>query len=168
MKIHLAKERFKFSASHFTIFGPNEAEALHGHNYYLSINIELKNSKLENGISIDFNVIKPILIDLCHDLDEKILLAKNSEFLKIAEMTHENRYTQIECFVNSKFYSFPKEYVKLLSLENITCETLAQHMLNQFAQKIKSDSLENYKKMKTIEICVEETRGQAASASIEI
>ena len=31
--IRLAKEDFKFSVAHFTIFGPGHAEPLHGHNY---------------------------------------------------------------------------------------------------------------------------------------
>ena len=35
--LRLAKEDFKFSAAHFTLFGPDEAELLHGHNYQVEV-----------------------------------------------------------------------------------------------------------------------------------
>ena len=38
--IRLAKEDFKFSVAHFTIFGAKSAEPLHGHNYRLALEVE--------------------------------------------------------------------------------------------------------------------------------
>jgi 6-pyruvoyl-tetrahydropterin synthase len=38
--IELAKEDFKFSAAHFTLFGPDAAERLHGHNYRVTVAVE--------------------------------------------------------------------------------------------------------------------------------
>ena len=35
----LAKEDFKFSVAHFTLFGPERAETLHGHNYRVAIEL---------------------------------------------------------------------------------------------------------------------------------
>ncbi len=164
MKIRLNKDSFKFSASHFTIFSADNSEALHGHNYYVSLEIKLKHDAVTNGLGIDFNVIKPLIKSICDQLDEKVILAQNSPFIKLAESTHQNKFTQIDCYVNQKYYSFPKDYVELLKLENITCETLANYVLQNFILALKSKNKDEFQKIAYAELAVEETRGQSAIA----
>ena len=47
------KDELTFSAGHFTIFSATEREALHGHNYYVSVSFEVEIE--HNGLSFDFN-----------------------------------------------------------------------------------------------------------------
>ena len=83
--VRINKDRFKFSATHFTIFSETQAEALHGHNYQVCVDILFKSLDPETGISAEFSELKEILQTLCDQLDEKILLPANSPFVKIGE-----------------------------------------------------------------------------------
>ena len=78
--LHLAKERFKFSCTHFTIFDATTAERMHGHNYRVFVDVEFEADVIENGLLVDFNIIKPHISELCDALDERILVPQNSKF----------------------------------------------------------------------------------------
>ena len=45
--IELHKEAMKFSAGHFTIFGPDRREPLHGHNFTVKAEITAEIQKVE-------------------------------------------------------------------------------------------------------------------------
>ena len=154
----LKKETFKFSCTHFTIFGENEAERMHGHNYHVQFDLHFADISKTDGLAVDFNTIKPIIKDLCDHLDEHILLPANSPFCEIS-----TQGDQIELRFNNKFYSLPLEDVKILPVLNISSEELARYMAEQFLKLCpKSISLQK------IETTIEETRGQGVTYSLEI
>ena len=63
-RIVLAKEDFKFSAAHFTLFGDGRAETLHGHNY--RIRLELGGRELNGlGLLADLECCKRSVRALC-------------------------------------------------------------------------------------------------------
>jgi hypothetical protein len=66
--IHLHKENFKFSCAHFLIFPDGSKERLHGHNYY--VDAEIEGLLTDKGIVIDFIQVKPVIRELCDELDE--------------------------------------------------------------------------------------------------
>src|SRR5262245_27016756 len=83
-RIVLAKEDFKFSVAHFTLFGPARAELLHGHNYRVSV--ELAGSELdERGLLVDIEVPKRAVRALCARLDSRTLLPASGAGLALAE-----------------------------------------------------------------------------------
>lgn len=150
--IKLNKDRFKFSSSHFTIFNSQKAEALHGHNYYVTLEVS-KSEALENGMLIDVVTLKKELSKILEPLDEKILLPKNSKFLKL-EPTGSN----LEVSFSNKKYSFPTEDVEVLNLENITMEELS---------KLISDQLKKTLAGFVYTVEVQETTGQSASYTVK-
>ena len=151
--VHLAKETFKFSCSHFTIFSALSAERLHGHNYQMKLDLEVDTLDPKLGFAFDFNVVKPMIRAFCDSLDERILLPGRSPFLKIAE-----RGAQVEVNFADKKYSFPKEDTLNLPLVNITSEELAR-----YAGESLSANLKNVPGWEILLVSVEETHGQSVT-----
>jgi 6-pyruvoyltetrahydropterin/6-carboxytetrahydropterin synthase len=162
-RIRLAKENFKFSCSHFTIFGPNTAESLHGHNYYISAELALTGVKDDLGMAFDFNDVKPLLRSLADHLDEKVLLPAKSKYLKTS-----NEGKQVVVTFDQKTYSFPESDVLVLPLVNITSEELARHFAESFVAKIKSSNNVDLKKIRSVSIGIEETRGQTVFYDLDL
>lgn len=157
--INLAKENFKFSGTHFTIFSKTEAERMHGHNYQVSVRIHINNQldpKL--GFAFDFNTVKPILKSICDELDEYILIPKLSPYLKI-----DTKAEQIIVQFGEKTYSLPQTDVRLLPIVNVTVEELARYICERFAKNWKNQPA-NCK----LYLTVQETRGQSVTYHQEL
>ncbi len=151
-QLHLAKENFKFSCSHFTILSADTAERLHGHNYHVEVLVEVKKLSPDLGFAFDFNELKPEIKALCDQLDERILIPEKSPYLKI-----EKAKKNIEVTFQKKFYSFPVEDVHMLPVVNITSEELAYYFYQRLS-KLKNLT----KKILSLKVIIEETKGQRA------
>lgn len=117
------KDELEFSAGHFTIFSATEREALHGHNYYVSVSFEFAVG--HNGLSFDYRHYKRMMRTLCSQLDRHFLLPANSPYLKLEE---DGDYW-IATF-NHKKIPFLKEDVIILPITNITIEDLSSWFLD--------------------------------------
>lgn len=146
-KIKIAKDRIKFSAAHFTIFSETEAERLHGHNYYVTIQVGTKNCD-DLGFAINMKPLKDLAFTLSQELDEFVLLPEANPHLKI-----KRDKTQVSCEWNQKIYSFPQEDVKILPLTNITCENLAFWFWNKMKPQLPQA-------VNWLSVSVKETYGQ--------
>lgn len=151
--IHLAKETFKFSCSHFTILAEDRAERLHGHNYQLKVDISVDSVDSQLGMAFDFNAIKPLIRSFCDRLDERILLPLQSPFLHLRQGAQ-----QVDVSFGKKHYSFPTEDTLCLPLTNITSEELAR-----FACEALIDDMKSLPNWSALQVHVEETRGQSVS-----
>jgi len=146
--LKICKDRHKFSSSHFTIFSEDSAEALHGHNYYVSLEVE-GDSLNEQELLIDVVSIKKALSNVLESWDEKILLPKNSPHLILTESG-----ASINAKYSKREYSFPSAEVEILDVKNVTMESLA---------KLISDKLLNALKPMSYKVSVRESQGQEAS-----
>lgn len=160
-RIRLEKENFKFSCSHFTIFGPNRAEALHGHNYYVSAEFKVRELDPALGLAFDFNLLKPILRGLADRMDELVLIPTRSPYLKV------ETGDQIKVVCGDKTYVFPKDDVRLLDIVNITSEELARHFANELLQILKTTPHAELKRILSMSIGIQETRGQTVFYDVE-
>jgi 6-pyruvoyltetrahydropterin/6-carboxytetrahydropterin synthase len=150
-KIQLNKERFKFSASHFTIFSKDHAESLHGHNYHVTCMIVVDEVNKDLAMSFPFSEVKSKIDLVCAELDEKVLLPESSPFLALSK--NEKNF---EVRFKDKFYSFPIEDCKKLPVTNITSEALAKYLCEKLIPFISFP-------YQTIEIAVQESTGQTVS-----
>ena len=151
--VHLAKEPFKFSCSHFTILSAEKAERLHGHNYQVRVDISVDKVDEKLGFAFDFNAVKPIIRHFCDELDERILLPTRSPYLKLKTIGEQ---TEVD-FLN-KHYVFPTEDTLCLPLTNITSEELARYACGKLIEEMKS-----IPHWTALQVHVEETRGQSVS-----
>lgn len=149
-KMTLSKESFKFSCSHFTIFGPGEAERMHGHNYFLSVELVIQDVNPQLGMAFDFNQLKPRIKDVCDRLDEQILIPEESPFLQIQSSSGE-----VTIHFAKKRYVLPAEDVLLLPLVNISTEELARYVCIEISQAAQS-----IKEVQDLTVTIEETPGQ--------
>lgn len=154
-KVKVAKDRIKFSAAHFTVFGPDSAERLHGHNYYLSLEVEAYHLN-PLGFATDIRQLKNMAYTLSQKLDEYILLPQDNPYIQIRK---ENSH--ITCQWNSKTYVFPQEDVQFLEVNNITCENLAFWFWTQMQPQMG-------KNIKRLAVTVKETLGQESTFESEV
>ncbi len=153
--IHLAKEPFKFSCSHFTILAPDRAERLHGHNYQLRVDLTVSDLDPKLGFAFDFNAAKPLIRTFCDELDERILIPTRSPFLKVQE-TGES----LDVRFGNRRYVFPLTDALQLPLTNITSEELARYAWEKLAA-----GLSVLPSWTSLQVHIEETRGQSVSYS---
>jgi 6-pyruvoyltetrahydropterin/6-carboxytetrahydropterin synthase len=122
--LHIDKENHKFSAAHYTIFGPGERERLHGHNYSVSTRILAPMG--DNGFSADYNVYKERIKQLCDELDEYMLLAADSPHQSIAE---QGDYYRVQ-FAGEEML-FLRSDTLVLPIRNATVEEFAHYLLGR-------------------------------------
>jgi 6-pyruvoyltetrahydropterin/6-carboxytetrahydropterin synthase len=136
----------KFSASHF-LKEPFECSKLHGHNYYVSVEIEAPLD--ENHFVVDFIELKEKIKTMAKPLDHRVLIPELSSDLKISKTSE-----SIEVVTKkNKRYVFPKTDVVLLSLPATTSELLAKF----FHDKLKEIYMD-----KRITVKLEETKDTVA------
>jgi 6-pyruvoyltetrahydropterin/6-carboxytetrahydropterin synthase len=147
-RIVLAKEDFKFSVAHFTLFGAARAELLHGHNYRVSL--ELAGSELdEQGLLVDIEVPKQAVRALCARLDSRTLLPAESAGLALSEQDG-----SVEVRFGERRYRFPAADVLALPLANTSMELLARMFWSEIAGRLHGTRVES------LAVAVEETAGQ--------
>jgi 6-pyruvoyltetrahydropterin/6-carboxytetrahydropterin synthase len=148
-RLLLAKEDFKFSVAHFTLFDGTRAELLHGHNYRVSL--ELAGRELDEwGLLADIDVVKQAVRAICRRLDSRTLLPEHSPALS---------WRQSEGAVEVRFgprtYRLPAEDVLRLPLANTSIELLARMFWDELADGLRGTRVE------TLAVSVEETAGQS-------
>ncbi|HVT57611.1 MAG TPA: 6-carboxytetrahydropterin synthase [Thermoanaerobaculia bacterium] len=147
-RIALAKEDFKFSAAHFTLFEGGRAELLHGHNY--RVEVELSGGDLDgSGLLLDLESFKRFLRALCHRLDNRTLLPADCPRLR---WTRQGDAVEVELAERS--YRFPAAEVLLLPLANTSMELLARMIWHDIAPHLADSPVE------TLAVAVEESAGQ--------
>lgn len=158
-KVRFFKDRQKFSAAHFTIFNDGEVERLHGHNY--SVDVTISSSSLDMGLMAPFHDLKAVIGQFCNLWDEYVLLPTKCPWVDILE-----RNDQVELYLKTpkvcKFYSFPKEDVVLLDVDNISCENLTQVFGDNLCQALAALNLP----IDAATITIGESSGQTVSMDV--
>ncbi|HVV67711.1 MAG TPA: 6-carboxytetrahydropterin synthase [Patescibacteria group bacterium] len=152
--VKLKSPKMKFSAGHFTIFSNESRENLHGHNFTVQCSIETLIE--ENGMALDYNIYKHIIIDICNQLDEIILLPEKSPHMRLEESD-----TYYFCHFFDERMVFLKRDVKFLPVANITIEELAFWMLSVLLSNIKNEYIRN---INAIKIKISSSPSQSAIA----
>lgn len=156
--VKVYKQYFNFAASHFLIFKDGTREPLHGHNYRVMLKGD--GQKLEGDMVFDFLDIKPIVREVCDSLDHKLLLPGENTDLKI-----DTKEKQFELTTpDGSFFSFPKEDILILPIQNTSAERLAIYIANEIKELVFKRFNFAFTKL---EIEVEETPGQSAVFTLE-
>ena len=155
--LRFAKSDFKFSAAHFTIFGTRDAEALHGHNY--RVRVEVAGEELdERGLLAASDAVKRRVRELCAELDDRVLLPGRSPDLEISEEAG-----SVAVRFGDRSYRFPAAEVVLLPLVNVTMELVARMLWRKLADDL--GSRESSAALAELAVEVEETEGQSCRYS---
>lgn len=149
----LSKEAMKFSAAHFTLFGPGRRERLHGHDYFLSARLRARVG--DDGLCFDYGLLKRELMTLCGDLDEYVLLPGESPLLRI-----ERDGGLVDAVFGDERIPFLASDVRVLPIANITLEELARWFLGRLLESC-SDHFDEWG-LQWLELAVEAGPGQRA------
>ncbi|HWP23126.1 MAG TPA: 6-carboxytetrahydropterin synthase [Candidatus Binatia bacterium] len=149
--IEVAKDYFNFASAHFLIFANGEREALHGHNYQVSVRIEGELDRA--GVVLDFIGFKPLVKQVCDALDHRTLIQSASPALRVRE-----RAGEIEVRYKRQKLILPRQDVILLPLANTSTELLAEYMAGQIRRRVKRQFAGA--RIRFLEVGVEEARGQ--------
>ena len=148
-RIRLAKEDFKFSVAHFTVFGRERAERLHGHNYRMYV--EVSGGGIDElGLLVDIEDLKRRIRSLCRDLDSLTLLPSECSLVDLGETADE-----VEVAFAERRYRLPRADVRILPLCNTTLEELARFAWESLAPHL------DRARASELSVEIEETDGQS-------
>jgi len=149
--IAIEKDYLKFSAAHFLIFPDGSAERLHGHNY--KVYVDLHTDLDAHGLVVNFKEIKPLIRELCDELDEHVLLPGQHPVLRATRVGphYDVRYLERQ-------YLIPADEVIVLPIGNSSAEYLAAW----FGRAVRDRMRQQWPSLRVRELSVgvEETPGQ--------
>jgi 6-pyruvoyltetrahydropterin/6-carboxytetrahydropterin synthase len=155
-RITIAREQYKFSCAHMTVFADGSKERLHGHNYTIAVALDVERVDLQS--MIPFAPIKAALAELCAAWKEHVLLATKNPFFELIRDEAEIEFT-----LCGDRYVMPRQDALLLPIDNISVEALAAHIASLLAERLGAPA-----HARALEITVEESPGQGASARLEL
>ena len=116
----LNSSSIKFSACHF-LKQPSQCSRLHGHNYYVSV--EIRHELDENYFVVDFLELKKKLATIVEPMNHYILIPSESKDIQVQKDKE-----SVEIITSSKRYVFPRDDVFFLPLPATTSELLAKYI----------------------------------------
>ncbi|MFW9821804.1 MAG: 6-pyruvoyl tetrahydropterin synthase family protein [Candidatus Thorarchaeota archaeon] len=119
-RVVLDSPSIKFSACHF-LKEPRQCSRLHGHNYYVSV--EISHHLDDNYFVVDFLELKEKLVSIVEPMNHYILIPSESKDLQIREEKE-----SVEIITFNKRYVFPRSDVLFLPLQATTSELLAKYI----------------------------------------
>lgn len=158
-QLHIQVGKFKFSCAHMTEFPDGTKERLHGHNFALGVQLGL--SSLSSGRMVSFAPVKKAMEAFCQSLRETVLIAAQSPHLEIISQSPE-----CEIKLCGKRYVFPAEDVRLLPIENVTCEHLADYAARELLRSLEPTLRAGG--ACSIDVRIDEAPGQGGSAQLTL
>jgi 6-pyruvoyltetrahydropterin/6-carboxytetrahydropterin synthase len=147
--LRLAKEDFKFSVAHFTVFSDTVAEHLHGHNY--RVRVEIAGDSLDRlGLLMDLRGVKAEIRRLCAELDSKTLVPERCALVAVAPSDD-----GVEVRFGARVYRLPRPDVRLLPIRNTSIEELALWFWRELEPSLAGG------RVTELRVEVEETAGQS-------
>jgi 6-pyruvoyltetrahydropterin/6-carboxytetrahydropterin synthase len=158
-RIQVSRAEHKFSCAHMTVFPGGRKERLHGHNYTVSVALDL------GGIAfaelIDFGAIKREVAGLCAEWRERTLVAERNPETSVRRAGGE-----LEVVVCGQRYVLPESDALLLPLDNTTVEALSALWAELLATRL-AGVLRNSVAV-GLEVRIEESPGQGASTYVQL
>ena len=156
-RIRIAREQFKFSCAHMTVFPDGTKERLHGHNYTISVELGLRDIAFER--MVPFATIKAAIAELCARWKEHLLLPGRNPHLQIVSDTDE----ELELRLCGQRYVVPRGDVLILPIDNIAVEPLAAHVAELLLERLRPELADT---VTSFQVTVDESPGQGASCRV--
>ncbi|MDX1382473.1 MAG: 6-carboxytetrahydropterin synthase [Thermoanaerobaculia bacterium] len=152
----LAKEDFKFSVAHFTVFSASEAEVLHGHNYRVRVRVAGDGTD-ELGLMLDLRELKTEIRRVCASLDAMTLVPTRCSLVAVdrADGRVRVRFGELD-------YDLPEACVVALDLLNTSIEELARYVWDELAPTLAGT------RGVRLAVDVEETAGQSCTYAADL
>ena len=154
-RISIAREQYKFSCAHMTVFADGSKERLHGHNYTIAVALDMP--RIDLATMVPFAPIKAALAELCAAWKEHVMLAAKNPHFRVLRDDAELEFT-----LCGERYVMPRGDALLLPIDNISVEALAAHVASELGGKLAGTGATS------LEVTIEESPGQGASCTVEL
>lgn len=154
-EIRIRKEALKFAASHMTVFPDGSKEALHGHNYFPTLTLTVRDASFE--AMLPFSHFKAGMRQIAQAWDEKVLIASRNPFFALLHQDEQ----ELEFTLCGKRYVLPADEVVVIDTDNISCETLARAYFELLHAKLPEDFAAD--NVRSMSVYIEESPGQGAA-----
>ena len=158
-RIQVARAEHKFSCAHMTVFPDGRKERLHGHNYTVSVALDL--AAISFGELIDFGAIKREVAALCAEWRERTLIAEHNPRSRLRRAGGE-----LELVLCGQRYVMPEEDALVLPIDNTTVEALSALWAELLATRLAA--LLATSVATALEVRIEENPGQGASTLLPL
>ncbi|MCQ2052504.1 MAG: 6-pyruvoyl tetrahydropterin synthase family protein [archaeon] len=145
----------KFSACHF-IPKHEKCARLHGHSYVMRLKLE--GDIGNDGMIMDFTLLKKELKKIADELDHRTILPGKSDNVVLTVGSE-----SVDATCGNKKYTFPREDVVILEIPNITAEEMTKMMIRRIINEIDFSS-----NVRSVSIGLDEERGQTAWCTHEL
>ena len=157
------QSNLRFSSAH-VIPGHESCGFIHGHSYFVDIEIEGERAG-EFEFVVDFKDVKGFTKEICDELDHRLLIPVYNNLIDIKDFDKEkgsisDLKNQKTVFfkIDGKGYSIPSVDCVFLPLPYTSAEELSKFFAENLAEKL----TENYDNLEYISVCVNEGIGQGA------
>ncbi len=155
--IRVDKQYFNFAAAHFLLFPDGTREELHGHNY--QVTVEVTGPLSDGDVVLNFIPFKPIVRKCCDELDHRLLLPRDSHWLRIITTERE-----VEVWHGEDRFVAPLRDVTILPIPNTSAERLSQYLAHQILSRVREQIPDA--RIDSIRVSVQETPGQSAMVTL--
>ena len=159
-RLFVGKDHHKFNAAHMTVFPDGTKERLHGHNFQVSVAVDLADVSLQH--LLDLGLVKAALEAQCRAWNERLLLAERCPFFQVVG----REGGELTFTLCGKRYVVPEEDVLLLPIDNVIVETLAEELCKGMVARL-GQALRPGIAL-AIEVEVTESPGQGAVHRLEL
>jgi 6-pyruvoyltetrahydropterin/6-carboxytetrahydropterin synthase len=105
------------------------------------------------GVVLDFITFKPLVKQVCDDLDHRTLIQSKSPALKVRQ-----HGDSVQIHYNKQRILLPRRDVILLPLTNTSTELFAEYIADQIRRRVRQQF--SAATIRNMEVAVEEARGQ--------
>jgi 6-pyruvoyltetrahydropterin/6-carboxytetrahydropterin synthase len=159
-RLTVAREQYKFSCAHMTVFPDGTKERLHGHNYQVGLAIDV--SDVSFAAMIPFAPVKAALGELCAAWKERVLVADRNPHYQLVR----DDGAELEFRLCGQRYVLPRGDALVLPIDNIAVEPLAAHVAELLHERLGAVLAAPH--VLGLEATVAESPGQGASCYLSI
>jgi 6-pyruvoyltetrahydropterin/6-carboxytetrahydropterin synthase len=154
-RIFVGQDQHKFSVAHMTVFPDGQKEKLHGHNFNVTVALELETVGFET--LLDLGIVKKAVEAQCREWNEHLLLGTKNPKLELLRTDGE-----VEFRLCGKRYLLPAEDVVLLPVDNVIVENLSIEFARRVVERLGAETL-RAARVSAIQVEVREASGQGGS-----
>jgi 6-pyruvoyltetrahydropterin/6-carboxytetrahydropterin synthase len=159
-RLTVAREQYKFSCAHMTVFPDGTKERLHGHNYQVGLAIDV--SDVSFAAMIPFAPVKAALAELCASWKERVLIADRNPHYQLVR----DDGVELEFRLCGQRYVLPRADALVLPLDNIAVEPLAAHVADLLHERLAAVLAPAH--VVGLEATVAESPGQGSTCYLEL
>jgi 6-pyruvoyltetrahydropterin/6-carboxytetrahydropterin synthase len=159
-RVAVSKDYLTFSAAHFLTIPGHRCEALHGHNYVVTVAVAGP-VDARTGFVVDFAVLKRVVQPAVAALDHRVLVPGVNPDVS---MSDDDGSTRVSWSGVPRF-TFPTAHVAVVPVAHTTAELLAEHLARQVQRGLENEHITG---LTHIAVDVEESPGQCGRYEIDI